>query len=111
MCTQKKDSHIFSFGLGALLGVGAGFFLSTKKGRRLAKQLWKQVEPYIEDVAEAVDEELDEVKEKADKLKSQVISTSRLFQNQDNDVNIEGDDKNKQTIKRLFFKGTKSVKS
>lgn len=73
MASENNGSNAVSFGLGALLGVGAGVFLSTKKGRKIVKQAWKQIEPYLDDAVDAANEELEgvksKVKVKADELK------------------------------------------
>jgi gas vesicle protein len=68
MSSQNNGSNAVSFGLGTLIGVGAGVFLSTKKGRKMVKQAWKQVEPYLDDAVDTVKDEFEEVKGKA-KLK------------------------------------------
>lgn len=65
MCNDNKNSSAVSFGLGALIGAGAGVFLSTKKGRKMVKQAWKQVEPYVDDAVDTAKDEFEEVKGKA----------------------------------------------
>lgn len=65
MCDTNKNSSAVSFGLGALIGAGAGVFLSTKKGRKMVKQAWGQVEPYIDNAVDTAKDEFEEVKGKA----------------------------------------------
>lgn len=103
MCSDNKNSNSVSFGLGALLGAGAGFFLSTKKGRKLVKQAWKQIEPYVDDAVDTAKDEFeevkgkarikaDEIKQKAGELKSQAEVKMRTFQERAEDLKTRAEE-------------------
>lgn len=97
MCDSQNKTGI-SFVVGALVGAGAGFFLSTKKGRKYLKEAWKKVEPYVEDVRD----EIDEVKVKGRDAVEDVLTSVKDFAEEAGQkvpVNI------KKPIKRTFFKG------
>lgn len=89
MCNHDKNSNAISFGLGTLLGAGAGFFLSTKKGRKMVKQAWKQVSPYIDDAVDTAKDEFEEVKGKA-KIKANEFKAEA--QDMAHDLRIKADD-------------------
>jgi len=99
MCdSQNKATGPISFTLGALLGVGAGFFLSTKKGRKYVKEAWKKVEPFVDDVKE----DLDEVGVKGRDAVEGVLANVKDFAGEIEDrvsASI------KKPIKKTFFKG------
>lgn len=124
MCSDNKSSHTVSFGLGALLGAGAGFFLSTKKGRKLVKQAWKQIEPYVNDAVDTAKDEFEEVKGKAKIKADELKQKTGEFKSQAEDFKIKAEDEVdrrvsqikdladeklppslKKPIKRTFFKG------
>ncbi|MFA5776184.1 MAG: YtxH domain-containing protein [Patescibacteria group bacterium] len=94
MCDSKNKTGI-SFAVGALVGAGAGFFLSTKTGRKYLKEAWKKVEPYIEDVRN----EIDEVKVKGcDAVEDAFLSVKDFAQE-------KVSPKIKTPVKKTFFKG------
>lgn len=72
MCCKSKNFAVINFGLGALLGAGAGVFLSSKKGRKAVKQVWKQVEPYLEDALDGTKDEVKKITHKAQKTAEEV---------------------------------------
>ena len=96
--SQNKTGSAISFTVGALLGAGAGFFLSTKKGRKYVKDIWKKVEPYIEDVRD----EVDEVKVKGrDTVEDTLMSVKDFAKG----VQDKLPSKAKTAIRKTFFKG------
>jgi gas vesicle protein len=58
MCdsSQNKAAGAVGFTAGILLGAGAGFLLSTKKGRKIVKETWQKVEPYVSDMRDTIDD-------------------------------------------------------
>ena len=100
MCSDNKNSNSVSFGLGALLGAGAGFFLSTKKGRKLVKQAWKQIEPYVDDAVDTAKDEFEEVKGKAkikaDELKQKATELKSHVEETFDDVEDKAEDLKKR---------------
>ncbi|MBU0649776.1 YtxH domain-containing protein [Patescibacteria group bacterium] len=102
MCTDgnSKSANAVSFGLGTLVGVGAGMLLSTKKGRKMVKQAWKQVQPYVEEVVDNAKDELAEVRSKASKEVDATVSKVKDFADE------KLPPKMRKTVKRKFFKRT-----
>lgn len=97
MCDSKNKTGI-SFTLGALLGAGAGFFLSTKKGRKYVKEAWKKVEPYVDDVRD----EIDDVKVRGRDAVDDILTGVKDFAEE---VEEKVSTNIKKPLKRTFFKG------
>ena len=96
MCgSRNKAANAVSFTVGALVGAGAGFFLSTKKGKKYLKEAWKKVEPYVEDVKD----EIDEVKVKGRDAVEDALLSVKDFAQEKVPPRI------KTPIKKTFFKG------
>jgi gas vesicle protein len=100
MCdSQSKAANAVSFSIGALVGAGAGFFLSTKKGRKYLKEAWRKVEPYLDDAVESAKDGFEEIKMKTEDKVEQTISQVKDFAEEKVPANI------KKPTKRTFFKG------
>lgn len=96
MCDSKnKTVGPVSFTVGALLGAGAGFLLSTKKGRKYVKEAWKKVEPYVDDLRE----EVDDAKVKGRDAIDDALTSVKDFAEEKIPA------KTRSTIKKTFFKG------
>jgi gas vesicle protein len=100
MCdSQSKAANAVSFTIGALVGAGAGFFLSTKKGKKMMRQAWKHIEPYVDDAVESAKDGFEEIKMKTEDKVEQTISQVKNFAEEKVPANI------KKPTKRTFFKG------
>ena len=95
MCNDNKNSTVVGFAIGAALGAGAGVLLSTKKGRKLMKQAWRQVEPYVDDATDRAKEGFEDVRSKTEDTISQV----KDFADQKIPAGL------KKSVKKTFFKG------
>lgn len=111
MCTnENKGSNAVSFAMGTAIGAGLGVFLSTKKGKKLIKQAWKQIEPYLDDVVENAKGEFEDFKVKAqaqaESIKNRAVDQ---FDQTVEEVKELAEEKLppsiKKPIKRTFFKG------
>lgn len=103
---------IASFTIGALIGAGAGFLLTSKQGRKYVKDAWKKVEPYVEDVRDnmdevrvrgkdAVEEALFNVKDLAENVKGIAENVSDFAEG----VAEKVPSSIKKPLKKTFFKG------
>lgn len=111
MCESKSaGTNAVSFAMGTALGAGLGVFLSTKKGRRLIKKAWKEVEPYFDEAVENAQDGFEDAKEAA-KVKVQEVKTrtTEKVRESINDIEDLAVEKLppviKKPVKRAFFKG------
>lgn len=70
---KKSPGYMSGFAIGAALGAAAMFFLGTKKGRKLAKQLQQQSGNTAKDLKHIVKD----IETKAAKAKKEVTSVAK----------------------------------
>jgi len=97
MCNSQNKTGI-SFVIGVLVGAGASFFLSTKKGKKYVKEAWKKVEPYVDDVRD----EIDGARVKGMDAIDDILTSAKDFA-EDVEEKVPGNIK--KPLKRTFFKG------
>lgn len=106
MCSDGKSSVASSFTLGTVLGVGLGVLLSTKKGKKIVKQAWKQIEPYVDDAVSNAKVELDNAKEVGeDFLKDHEAEIDQKFSRVKAAVSESLPMVSRKPTKKTFFKG------
>ena len=80
MCKESYDNKgtgLTGFTIGAIIGATAGFFVNTKKGKKVVKDAWKKIEPYIEDAKNEVEDIRLEAGEKVEEAVDQIKDFTR----------------------------------
>ncbi len=72
MCEQKQSNFLSGIVLGAVLGAGAFYLLTTDEGQKAAKKFKKQAGPILEDLVSELEEKSADLTDKAEDLKEEV---------------------------------------
>lgn len=73
MCEQKQNNFLTGVLLGALVGAGAAYFLTTDEGKKITKKIKKEAGPLFEDLVSDLEEKSKDLAEKAEEVKEEVV--------------------------------------
>lgn len=72
MCEQKQNNFTLGVLLGAIVGAGVVYLLTTEEGKKISKKIKKEAGPFLEDLVSDLEEKSEELAAKAEEVKEEV---------------------------------------
>lgn len=110
MCDQKHNNNFLTgILLGAIVGAGASYLMTTDEGKKIAKKIKKEAGPLIEDLVSDLEEKTQDLTEKAEEVKDEMVEKlEEVKENFPTDVQKKLDE-SLVRIEKLQERGRKAI--